>query len=157
VEAAIPTKAELHSAKEAGYSTARNSGVEPDPRKFASEFAGPAEQYFSNGPKYAFTGGKDGSAPRTFALLERLQSPPGDAVATAFGLDNLRRQINEITEETKDFKPTSDAKAAMVLKRLYADYLENVPQGHVLAGDAGAVREANGNNAALERLKTFEA
>jgi hypothetical protein len=161
VKAAVPTEAELAAAKDAGYTAARNSGVELDPQKFASDFAAQAERHLTQSEKYAFTGGKDGTAPRTLGLLEKLKNPPEDAVVTASGLDTLRRQINDIAGETRDFKPTADAKAAMVLKRLYADYLENVPETHVLAGSAPdyamAVGEANANNAALQRLKTFDA
>jgi hypothetical protein len=161
LKAAVPTEAELAAAKDAGYTAARNSGVELDPQKFASDFAAQAERHLTQSEKYAFTGGKDGTAPRTLGLLEKLKNPPEDAVVTASGLDTLRRQINDIAGETRDFKPTADAKAAMVLKRLYADYLENVPETHVLAGSAPdyamAVGEANANNAALQRLKTFDA
>src|SRR6185437_15401359 len=80
---------------------------------------------------------------------------------TASNLDTLRRQINDIAGETKEFKPTSDAKAAMVLKQNYADYLENPPPGHVVAGDpatyTAAIKQANGDYAAASRLQNVDA
>ena len=159
VKAAIPTEAELRAAKDAGYAEARNSGVELDPQKFASDFAVPAAHHLTQSEKYAFTGGKDGTAPRTLGLLERLQNPPDDAIVTASGLDTLRKQINDIAGETRDFKPTADAKAAMVLKRRFADYLESIPEDHVLAGRAPdyalAVGKANADNAAFRRVQNF--
>ena len=159
VKAAVPTEAELRAAKDAGYAEARNSGVELDPQKFASDFAARAERHLTSSEKYAFTAGKDGTAPRTLGLLEQLQNPPEDAIVTASGLDTIRKQINDIAGETRDFKPTADAKAAMVLKRLYADYLENVPEAHVVAGSAPdyavAVGKANADNAAFRRVQNF--
>ena len=75
VKAAVPTEAELRAAKDAGYAEARNSGVELDPQKFASDFAVSAAQHLTQSEKYAFTGGKDGTAPRTLGLLERAPKP----------------------------------------------------------------------------------
>ena len=160
VEAAIPTQAELAAAKDAGYAGARASEVILDPQRVATNFAAPVEQHLTAGPKYAFTGGADGTAPRTLGLLNKLQNPPGGAAGiTAANLATIRRQLGDIAGETKDFKPTSDAKAAMVAKRLFDSYLENGAVGDAVAGDAKAfaanTAEANANNAAMEKVRTF--
>jgi hypothetical protein len=160
VEAAIPTEAELAAAKDTGYAARNSSGVILDPQRVATNFAAPVEQHLTAGPKYAFTGGADGTAPRTLGLLNKLQNPPdGTAGITAANLATIRRQLGDIAGETKDFKPTPDAKAAMVTKRLFDSYLENGAVGDAVAGDAKAfaanTAEANANNAAFERVRTF--
>lgn len=162
-KAAIPTFQELKNAADTGYDAARASGVVFDPTKIA-EWASQKEQQLTNGPKYAFTGGREGSAPKTLGLLDKLQNPPERAISTAANLDTLRRQIGEIASEVRPsdrgFVPTSDAKAAMVLKKELANYLENPPVGHVMAGNpedfSQAIKTANANNAAKERVGTFQ-
>lgn len=186
-EAAIPTQAELKAAEDALYQKVRNSGVEFDPKKVAN-WAAQVEQHLTTGPKYAFTGGQEGTAPKTLALLRKLQvgnGPEPDtgmaaALAEAFGgspkyfadlqnpergrriltaanLDTVRRQINTIAGETKDFRPTPDAKAAMVLKRAYADFLENPTEGTVVRGAPEdftvPLGEANKTHGALAQMR----
>lgn len=162
---AVPTLAELRASADSGgvhggYQGARNSGLELSP-KGVGQFAAMAEQDLTNGPKYGFTAGPNGTAPKTLGLLDELQNAPPGSTVTAPNLDTLRRNIGNIAGETKDFKPTADAKAAMVLKRHLDDYMENIPQDHVVAGDpakyTAAIKEANGNYAAASRLGTFDA
>jgi len=163
VEAAVPTQAELAARERTLYKDYRNSGVEYHPQGLA-QFGAAAEQHLTNSPEYAFTGGRDGTAPKTMALVERLQSMPPDATVTAANLDTIRRQINDIASETQFTtsgpRPTSDAAAAMALKRPFAQYLENPPPGHVVAGDPQAasaiLREANQTHGALSDLRTVD-
>lgn len=163
--AAVPTAAELRAAADnggvhGGYQGARNSGLELNPDGVA-KFAATAEQDLTNGPKYGFTGGENGTAPKTLAILDDLQNAPAGATVTSSNLDTIRKNIGNIAGETRDFKPTADAKAAMVLKRHLDDYMENIPANHVVAGDpekyVAAIKEANGNYAAASRLGTFDA
>jgi hypothetical protein len=157
--AAVPTAAELSARADAGYTAARNSGVEIAPEKLA-DAATKWQQDLTTGPKYAFTGGQDGTAPKTLGLLDKLQNPPEGSTVTAANLDTLRRQINNIAGETEGFKPTADAKAAMVLKRQFGDYLENPPQDHVVAGNAedfvNNIKQANGDYAAMSRANAVD-
>jgi hypothetical protein len=159
-KAAIPTLEELKAAADRGYTAARNSGLELNPQGLSS-FATDAQQELTNGPKYAFTGGANGTAPKTFAILDALQAPPAGARVTAANLDTLRKNIGNIAGETKDFKPTADAKAAMVLKRRLAGFMEDIPQDSVMAGNpedyVRAIKQANGDFAAASRLGTFDA
>lgn len=157
-KAAVPTAQELKAAADKGYYAARNSGVELDPAKFGT-FAAGLQNELTNGPKYAFTGGSVGTAPKTIAAIESLQSAPAGAKVLAPNLDALRIHLNNIAGETNGFKPTPDAKAAMVAKQRLAEYLTSVPTDHILAGDADTyirnTKQANGDLAAASRANTI--
>jgi hypothetical protein len=157
-KAAIPEYPELKGIAGQQYTAARNSGVEFDPRG-VSQFATRAEQELS-GPNHGFTGGRDGDAPRAFAILERLQNPPAGATVTASNVDALRKNVARLARETNEGKPTPDAAAASILLKRLNGYLEAPPSGHVVAGDADAylrlTREANGNYAAGQRLRDWQ-
>lgn len=144
-KAAVPTAEELKNVAAKGYDTARNSGLELSPQGIA-QFATQAKQKLT-GPKYGFTGGSKGTAGGTLDLLDELK--------TASNLDTLRQNIGRIASETQDFKPTQNAKAAMVLKRDLENYMENIPQNHVVAGNptdyTSAIRQANGDYASAMR------
>lgn len=156
--AVVPTAEELKAAATKGYDAARNSGVELDPGKFGT-FAAGLQNELTSGPKYAFTGGSAGTAPKTIAAIESLQSAPAGGKVLAPNLDSLRIHLNNIAGETNGFKPTADAKAAMVAKSRLAEYLENVPTDHIVAGKAEDyirnTKQANGNYAAASRADTI--
>src|SRR5262249_26549326 len=101
-----------------------------------------------------------GTAPKTLNLLGELQNAPANSTSTAANLDTLRRAIGNIAGEVREGRPTSDAKAAMVLKREFADLLENPPQNIVLAGNApeaaATLKRANANAAAGFRVGDIE-
>jgi hypothetical protein len=157
-KAATPTYRELRTESDRLYNEARNSGVEFHPQG-VSQFATKAEQELS-GPNHGFTGGQDGDAPRTFAVLQRLQSPPPGATVTASNVDALRKNIARLSRETNEGKPTPDAAAASILLGRLNSYLEAPPRGHVVAGDPEAyvrlTKEANGNYAAGQRLRDWQ-
>lgn len=162
-KAVTPTLPELKQSADAGYAAARNSGLELHPNALTG-FAAKAEQDLTNGPKYAFTGGQNGTAPKTMAIVEDLQQVPAGARVTAPNLDTIRIRINNVAGETGlNGKPTADAKAAMVLKSHYNNFLENMdnlPAGHVVAGRpedyVRATKQANGDYAAFSRGQTID-
>lgn len=165
LKAATPTLEELENAATSGYAAARKSGLELDPRGFG-QWAAVARQELTNGSRYAFTGGPQGTAPKTFAAIDSLQNAPAGARITAANIDTLRRHLGDIAGEVQPAaggfaKPTSDAKAAMVLQHRLASYMESVPQGHVMAGDPAqyvrAIKQANGDWAAAQRLRNVDA
>lgn len=162
--AAAPTSAELRAVKDKGYQAARDADLVLDPSGPAA-WAGQVEHELTNGPKYAFTGGSNGTAPKTLEALAEARAVPAAAAGeratvTGANLDTLRIKLGVIAGETKDFKPTPDAKAAMVAKRRLTEYTENIPQDHVLAGNAPAygleTKTANANNAAFRRTSDLE-
>lgn len=164
-KAATPTVAELESAGTKGYNAARASGLELDPKGVA-QWAAVVKQELTNGPRRAFTGGPNGTAPKTLAVLDELQNAPAGARITAANIDTLRIHLGDIAGEVQPAvggfaKPTSDAAAAMVLKRRLASYMENIPQGHVVAGDSSAyvrsIKQANADWAAAQRLRNVDA
>lgn len=158
-KAAVPTYRELKDAATADYNAARNSGLELHPQGVAS-FASKVEQDLS-GPNYGFTGGQFGDAPKTFAVLDTLQKPPAGAVVTASNIDAVRKNLGRLSRETLEGKPTPDAAAASVALENLGKYTENIPQSHILAGDAAdyvrATKQGNANYSAAQRVRTFDA
>lgn len=161
-KAQVPTYPELKDAYDAGYKRAAASGLEFDPHGI-SQFATTARNDLSSGQR-PFT---PRSAPETFGILDELGNPPSATGATtkfdSNSINQLRQDLNAIAGKVQPtttpgvFKSTPDAAAASALKQRLNDYLENLPQGHVVAGDpkayVDAIREANGNFGAAERLK----
>lgn len=162
-KAAVPTADELFSAGKAGYQTARNSGLELSPQGVSSWAAKTQQELV--GPDHGFTGGLQGTAPKTFGVLDTLQNAPDGAIVTASNIDTIRRNLQHIASETQPAqggfaKPTPDAAAASAALRRLNEYSESVPSGHVLAGSAEdyvrATREANANWGAGSRVKDFD-
>lgn len=158
-KAATPTKPELIASADRGYSAARQSGLELQ-SSGVSDFASQVEQKLI-GPDHGFTGGQYGTAPKTLDVLSTLQKPPADAVVTASNIDTVRKRLGHIAGERVEGKPTPDAKAATLSLNDLKNYTENLPQNHILAGNAEdyvrATKQANGDYAAAMRLGDFDA
>lgn len=157
--AAVPNAPELFASADRGYEAARNSGLELHPKGVAS-FAAKVEQDLA-GPDHGFTGGKYGDAPKTFDRLQQLQNSPTGASITASNLDTLRKSLGRIARETNEGKPTPDAAAASIALENLKGYTENLPQNHIVAGDAASyvsnIKQANGDFAAASRVRGFDA
>jgi hypothetical protein len=158
-EAAIPTAAELKGAAQSGYNRALASGLKVDPAS-VSQFATKAQQ------DLIARGFAPEIAGKTFKVLDTLQGAPAGSSATAANLGALRQYIGRIAQETQPanggmVKPTPDAAAASIISDSFKNYLENLPQSSVVAGDAkaftSATREANANYAASQRVGNFDA
>ncbi len=164
-KAAIPTSSELFTAGGTGYKAARESGFAVDPKSFGASYATKTGQELA-GPDHGFSGGPRGVAPKTFSVLEELQNPPDGAVITASNLDTIRKNLGRIAEETQPAnggfaKPTPDAAAATIALERLRDYVENVPQSHVVAGNAEdyvrSIKQANADWAAGSRVRNLDA
>lgn len=157
-KAANPTYRELKDTATDQYTAARNTGVEFSPRGVA-QFGSRVEQELA-GPNHGFTGGPDGVAPKTFAVLQRIQNPPPGATITASNIDALRKNLGMLSRQTADGRPTPDAAAASIALKNLNEYLESPPPGHVVAGDAQQyirlTKEANANYAAGQRVREWE-
>lgn len=153
-----PTYRELKDDATSKYTAARNTGFELHPRGVSS-FGTKVEQELS-GPNHGFTGGTDGVAPKTFAVLQRIQNPPPGASVTASNVDALRKNLGMLSRETDGGKPTPDAAAASIALKRLNEYLESPPPGHVVAGDAQQyirlTKEANANYAAGQRVRDWQ-
>ncbi len=164
--AAVPTGQELRTiaargGQHGGYEGALNSGLVLDPKGVGS-WAQTVEQNLNGA---GFTGGQNGTAPKTLGALSELQSAPAGATVGASNLDTIRKTLGTIAQETQPsmggaIKPTADAAAASRALQHLRDYTENIPAGHVLAGDAtgyaNAIKEANANYAAGSRALDFD-
>lgn len=159
-EAQIPTSDDLLTIARQQYRAAARTGLELDPRG-VSQFATAARQDLTNGPERTFTGGTFGTAPKTFRVLDALENlPPGSSVSVG-NLHALRDYLGDIgggvrpTTKPGVFEPTADATAAMALRDRFNQYLANLPQDHVVAGDPAAfqtlTQQANGNWGAGKR------
>lgn len=158
VKAAAPTYRELKDAATAGYNEARNTGLTLNTRG-VSNFAQQVEQDLASG-SHGFSGGQYGTSPKTFGVLHALQQPPAGATVGASNLDSIRKNLALIARETSEGKPTSDAAAASVALEKFNDYLENLPQNHIVAGSAmdyvRATKQANANYGAAQRVRNVE-
>jgi hypothetical protein len=158
-KAAAPTYRELKDDATAGYKVARDTGLTVKPSGI-SEFAGRVEQELTGGD-YGFSGGQYGTSPKTFSVLHNLQQPPAGATVSASNLDSIRKNLARLSRETNaKGEATEDAAAATVALGKFNDYLENLPQNHILAGSAEdyvrATKQANANYAASQRVRNVE-
>lgn len=160
--AVIPGGRELKDIAGKGYDAALNSGLELHPLGPAV-WAGNVEQKLSGA---GFTGGKYGTAPKTMAVLGELQNPPTNASVGASNIDAIRKTLGNIAQEVNPsnggaLKPTADANAATRALDHLRTYTENIPQSHIVAGDASEyarqIKQANANYAAGSRTQDFDA
>jgi hypothetical protein len=166
IEAAVPKAAELKAAAKTGgefggYKGALNSDLELDPSKVAQLGASIEQRLNAKG----FTGGPNGTAKGTLGDIRDLQSPPAGSTITAANLDTIRATLGRRSQETATdargvTRSTPDAVAAQQALKDFNKYTQNIPQSHVVAGDAGtyskAISEANENYAASMRTKSAE-
>lgn len=143
---AIPTVEQLEDAAGSGYNTARNMGLEVKPSAVARTATDLQADLNKDGINAVL-------APKTFSILSDLQSPPSGAVAaTVTDFETARRALGNAA---KDFtNPTEKLAASRAISHI-DDYLANIPQGDVMAGDAAKVAavlsDARGNYAAAKR------
>jgi hypothetical protein len=164
---------ELKDAATSDYKGARATGFELHPQGLAT-FASKAEQNLS-GPDHGFTGGKLGDAPKAFNILDTLQKNParfeaaaakdptiiaGSGTVSASNLDAIRKNLGRLSRETAEGKPTPDAAAASIILEDFNKYLENIPQHHILAGNADEylrlTKQGNANYAAAQRVRVVD-
>ncbi len=143
--AAVPTAEELKLAGGRGYDSARNMGVEIKPSSVV-QAATDLKSGLEN------QGIIDAIAPKTHAVLDQLKTPPPGAVSAT--IDNFRAARRAFGELAGGADATERKAARDAIKGLDS-YLENIPQGHLIAGDAQAaskvLSEANSNYAAAMR------
>lgn len=128
-EVRVPTQAELKAAADAGYTRMRAMGVDYAPEGVASMTGGIGKQL-------AQEGFNQETAPKTLATLARMADAPkpgpGEVVAVPLnGLESARKTLGQIAGSGD-----SDAKAAMVARRIIDQFIEKPPAEAVLAGPA---------------------
>jgi hypothetical protein len=147
----IPTREALFDAADAGYKSARNLGVQFDPRALS-------EEAFRIGGALAEDGLDVITAKNTHALLSRLSTAADNSpVAGRFSdLESVRRALGKVASgaSSADVLARSDAAAATRAIQAIDDFLSN-PGGAVVAGNADELsriaQEARANYAAASR------
>jgi len=140
-----PTAKALEEAADAGYDQLRNLGVDYS-AKSVDELARGVQANLE----------KDGIlaelAPKTHAIIQKLQNPPEGAVAPLAGLEAARRASRLAA---KDFSnPTEQVAASRLIDDLDGFISRNDPRSVVAGPSAAASRiaeEARGNYAAAQR------
>ena len=139
-----PSIEQLKTAAGTGYEEARNLGVAIRPQ---------AADDLAVNLKTALTesGLDDNIAPKTWGILSKLEGAPPDAVMTVQNFQSLRRTLGNAAGSND----RSERLAAVQAKQAVDEFLANLPNKAVLAGDpkkaAALLREANANHAAAER------
>lgn len=144
-QAPVPTSEELKAASSAGYDAVRSAGV---------DYRADAVANMASGLRSGLE--RDGIlaelAPKTFRILEKLESPPEGSVANISGLEAARRAFGHAA---KDFNNPTDQEAARRVVGGLDRWLETDDPSRVVAGAAsevaGSLKAARGNYAAAKR------
>jgi hypothetical protein len=141
----LPTAEELKSAASTGYDSARNMGVDIKPEAISGTAQTLAQTLEKDGINAKL-------APKTFGIIDELAAPPAGSVATIANLETARRSLGHAAQDF--LNPTEKMAASRAIQHL-DDYLGNIPQADVLAGDAAQaskiLSEARQNYAASKR------
>lgn len=145
----VPTAVELKKAGDFGYDLARQMGVDYDARAVQNLMLRTRSDLYTDGVIEEL-------APKSFAFLKKLESPPEGGIATLSGLDAARRGLGKVAQEVgPDGKPTADALAATRIIKSIDGFVENPDPQSVVAGPAAAAanvqKDARGNIAAQKR------
>jgi hypothetical protein len=140
-----PSREALFAASDDAYERARNMGV---------DYSSDAVRNMAAGLRQALE--RDGIleelAPKSFAVLKKLEQPPQGSVAPLSGIEAARRAFRNAG---KDFNNPTDQLAADRLIRGIDEFTQGDVPGSVVAGPAAAAREtlgqARGNYAAASR------
>jgi hypothetical protein len=142
---AVPTATALKSAAEAGYTTARELGVDIAPQAVST-----LGQRI--GAALTEKGVSGELAPKTYSILEKISEVPQDSVVTISNLDTLRKSFGHAA---RDFANPTEQLAAKSAQRHLDDYLANIPAQDVIQGPASEaskiLTEARANYAAAKR------
>lgn len=143
--AKVPTSQELKDAAGFGYTMGREMGVDYDPRAVQNLMLQTRSRLFNDGVIEEL-------APKSFAILKKLERPPEGGTATISGLDAARRQLGQAAQ---DFSNPTEQMAATRIIRALDQFVENPDAKAVVAGPAaaagGVFKDARANYAAAKR------
>jgi len=144
-----PTIGELKAASTAAYNSPEVLGLEIKP--------GVLRQY-SDQAKLSLNqdGFDDIVAPKTFALLERVQNFPSNSTVTGQNLNSLRKTLGKLAGSND---PTERAAASSAIDHL-DDFIPQITGRDVLTGDPAAaaakLSEARGNYSAAKQAEKID-
>jgi hypothetical protein len=141
----VPTAEALKEAAEAGYGQAAEMGVTVTAGS-VKNLGGAIQAELEKSGVFAEL------APKTFSILNKLQSPPEGAVATLANLETARKALGHAAG---DFTNKTEQLAASRAIAGIDDFVTNVPAEGVVAGPAAAagqvLKDARGDYAAAMR------
>lgn len=146
-----PSAEALRDAADQGYKSARELGVEYTAPSVANMATGVGQTLQDKGiiPEVA---------PKTFNVLNKLQTPPDNATAPLSSLDAARSAFGNIA---KDNVGSRDALAAKTVQGAIDQFVENADPSTVVAGPAATAAnlysDARGNYAAAKRSQALQA
>jgi hypothetical protein len=146
---ATPSIQELKAASNAAYSSPEVVGLEIKPGTMKG---------YSDKTQVALNadGFDDIVAPKTFALLQRVQQFPEGATVTGQNINSLRKTLGKLAGSTD---PTERAAASFAIDHL-DDFIPKIPRADILKGDAAAaaarLEEARGNWAAAKQSEKLD-
>lgn len=144
-----PTITELKTAAEGAYKSPEVLNLEIKPGTMRT---------YSDNAKLSLNqdGFDDIVAPKTFALLERIQNFPPNATVTGQNLNSLRKTLGKVAGSND---PTERAAASMAIDHL-DDFIPKIGRQDVLGGDPAAaaakLEEARGNYAAAMQSEKID-
>lgn len=153
---APPTVAELKTESRAGYNSPEVAAVEVKPQPVADLSTKIESDLASRG----FRPRPNQGAP-VFDEVRDLVPPQGVSSVKVADLHSARKALGEIAKEVDTVgKPTSNAAAATIAKKHLDDFLPNIQQADVIAGDAAKaaqiMKEADANWAAAKRAENVD-
>ncbi len=128
--AAVPAVDELKAAARAGYQHPEVAAVEIKPQAVSNL----AFQIHSDLAKDGF---RPITTPKAFGVVNELQVPKGIASVKIADLDSVHKALGNVAREVDTVgRPTADAAAASRAVKRLDDFLGNLKQPDLLAGDA---------------------
>lgn len=144
-----PTIPELKAASEAAYNSPEVLGLEIKPGTIRT-YSDQTHMFLNS------EGFDDIVAPKTFALLQRVQNFPPNATVTGQNLNSLRKTLGKLAGSVD---PTEKAAASIAIDRL-DDFLPKVGAKDILKGDptaaAAQLEEARGNYSAAKQSEKID-
>lgn len=143
-DAAAPSTEELHAAAVKGFESPEVSQLAVKPSALKG-FSSSALQQLTD------MGLDENVAPKTWAILRKLDNPAANSVVTGKNLKSLRQNLGEAAGSSDD----SERKAATEAIDNLDKFVPQIPQASILRGDPTKVakiwNEARGNYAAAKR------
>jgi hypothetical protein len=146
---AVPTIGETKAAAKAGYESDAVKNLQVDPQAIAN---------FTTGLKSRLNemGVNDLLAPKTFGLLDRVESVPANAIMTGQNLRTLQKTLGKASQSADPHERLAATRALIDFNK----HLENLPAEHVVAGNAAdfskTVARANANYSAAKTAEGLD-
>lgn len=149
VKVVPPTIQELKTAAKADYQSPEVVGLEVKPTSIKS-YSDTAKTILNN------EGFDENVAPKTFGILDKLQSIPPHATVSGQNFNSLRKMLGKAAGS---IEPSEKAAASMAIDHLDS-FIPAIPASDVIAGDVGAaagkLEQARGNYSAAKQAEKID-